>query len=212
MSRAIQFVQLIAVLTVGCVSGICLAEEAKYAVKDIHHNSWTSERGVGAVFDIQQDKSGYLWLTTANGIVRFDGVNFRSLEEATGDAIHSYDISSVLLTPSGRTWFSTRAAGLLLLEGGKKVEYSFDLRCVSRVPNSPMVEDVDGSLWVRAISGLYHLKGHSCEGIDKNLGYPGGIPAALLVDKNGTVWVKAPSGALLFRRRNQPGFELKSRG
>jgi signal transduction histidine kinase/ligand-binding sensor domain-containing protein len=208
MSIRIQFAPLIVVLTVGSVCRTCPAQEIQYAVKDIHHNSWTSEHGVGAVFDIQQDKSGYLWLTTANGIVRFDGVNFQSLEEATSDAIHSYDISSVLLAPSGRTWFTTRAAGLILLEGGKKVDYSVDWRCVSRVPNSPMVEDVDGSLWVRAISGLYHLEGHSCERIEKNLGYPGGIPAALLVDKNGTVWVKAPSGALLFHRRNQPGFEL----
>jgi ligand-binding sensor domain-containing protein len=208
MSLGTQFAELVAVLAMSSVCLTCPAQEIQYVVKDIHHTSWTSERGVGAVFDIQQDRNGFLWLTTANGIVRFDGVNFQSLEEVTGDAIHSEDISSISLTHSGRIWFSTRARGLISLEGEKKVDYPFDPRCVTRVANSPMVEDVDGSLWVRAISGLYHLEGHSCTAIEKNLGYPGGIPAALLVDKNGTVWVKAPSGALLFRRRNESGFEL----
>jgi signal transduction histidine kinase/ligand-binding sensor domain-containing protein len=208
MSLTTRSLRLIAVLTVSCMAAICPAREIQYPVRDIHHTSWTSERGVGAVFDIQQDRSGYLWLTTANGIVSFDGVNFRSLEEVTGDAIHSYDISSVLLARSGRTWFTTRAAGLILLEGGKRLDYPFNPRCVSRISNGAMVEDVDGSLWVRAISGLYHLEDHSCKQIEYDLGYPGGIPAALLVDKSGTVWVKAPSGALLFRPRGQPHFEL----
>lgn len=208
MRTASQSAQLVAFLAVTCGCAICPSEEVRYAVKDIHHNSWTSERGVGAVFDIQQDRNGYLWLTTANGIVRFDGVNFQTLEEATSDAVHSYDISSVLLTPSGKTWFTTRTAGLVLLEGGNKVDYPFDPRCISRGANGAMVEDVDGSLWVRALSGLYHLEGHSCKQIDKNLGYPGGLPAALLIDRSGTLWVKAPSGALLFRRRNHPEFEL----
>jgi hypothetical protein len=71
-----------------------------------------------------------------------------------------------------------------------------------------MVEDSDGSLWVKALSGLYHLKEHSCEQIGEDEGYPGGLPAALLVDGNETVWVKAPSGALLFRKKGEQRFEL----
>src|SRR5690242_5096357 len=84
------------------------AEEARYAVRDIHHNSWTSENGVSAVFEIQQDSDGYLWLNTANGVVRFDGVRFQSLEEATNDALRSSDIRSAYVAPSGRIWFTTR--------------------------------------------------------------------------------------------------------
>jgi hypothetical protein len=62
-----------------------------------------------------------------------------------------------------------------------------------------MAEDPDGSLWIKALSGLYHLRGFSCEQIAEAGGYPGGFPAAILVDRQGAIWVKAPSGALVFR-------------
>lgn len=186
----------------------CFAEESRYAVKDIHHSSWTSESGVSAVFEIQQDSDGYLWLNTANGVVRFDGVRFQSLEDATNNALHSSDVRSAYVAPSGRIWFTTRTAGLILLEKGKVSLYSSDRRCISVAENGGMAEDPDGSLWIKALSGLYHLRGFSCEQITPNEGYPGGFPAAVLVDHEGTVWVKAPSGALLFRRKNNSNFEL----
>ena len=110
-------------LCAGCVlillalATSCLAGEARYGVRGIHHSSWTSENGVSAVFEIQQDSHGYLWLNTANGVVRFDGVRFQSLEEATNNALRSSDITSAYIAPSGRIYFTTRTAGLMLLAG-----------------------------------------------------------------------------------------------
>ena len=190
------------------VGGVCFAGEAQYGVRDIHHSSWTSENGVSAVFEIQQDSNGYLWLNTANGVVRFDGVRFQSLEDATNNALHSPDIRAAYIAPSGRIWFTTRTAGLILLESGHTDVYSSDRRCISVAANGGMAEDPDGSLWIKALSGLYHLRGFSCEQVTEAGGYPGGFPAAILVDRQGTVWVKAPSGALLFRRKNDSKFEL----
>jgi signal transduction histidine kinase/ligand-binding sensor domain-containing protein len=184
------------------------AQEGRYAVRNTRHTSWTSEKGVSAVFEIQQDSNGYLWLNTANGVVRFDGVRFQSLEDATNNALRSSDIRAAYIAPSGRIWFTTRTAGLILLESGHTGVYSSDRRCISVAANGGMVEDPDGSLWIKALSGLYHLRGFSCEQVTEAGGYPGGFPAAILVDRQGTVWVKAPSGALLFRRKNDSKFEL----
>jgi signal transduction histidine kinase/ligand-binding sensor domain-containing protein len=180
----------------------------QFEVRDIHHTAWTFENGVGAVFEIQQDREGYLWLTTANGVVRFDGANFQSLEEATNYAIRNYDIRSVYLSPSGRIWFRTRTSGLILFEAGKAFDYAANTGCISSAVNSGMVEDLDRSLWIRAINGLYHLVGRICEQVGRESGYPGGFPAGLLVDRDGTVWVKAPSGALLSRKRGRQKFEM----
>jgi ligand-binding sensor domain-containing protein len=152
------------VLAVAASGSRCFAEESRYAIRDIHHSSWTSENGVSAVFEIQQDSDGYLWLKTANGVVRFDGVRFQSVEDATNNAVHSPDIRSVYLAPSGRIWFTTRTADLILLDRGQATVYSNDKVCLSVAPNGGMVEDVDGSLWIKALSGLYHLRGYlSCE-------------------------------------------------
>lgn len=83
-----------------------------------------------------------------------------------------------------------------------------NLRCISRAANGGMVEDADGSLWVKAASGLYHLQGFSCEQIIETGGYPGGAPAAILMDREETLWVKVPSGALLVRAKGKSKFEL----
>jgi ligand-binding sensor domain-containing protein len=131
----------LALLSQIALESACFAQEGIYAVRNIRHTSWTSEKGVSAVFEIQQDSNGYLWLNTANGVVRFDGVRFQSLEDATNDALRSSDITAAYIAPSGRIWFTTRTAGLILLENGHAGVYSSDRRCISLAANGGMAED-----------------------------------------------------------------------
>ena len=49
---------------------------------------------------------------------------------------------------------TTRTAGLILLEKGHASLYSNDGRCVSVAANGGMAEDLDGSPWIKALSGL----------------------------------------------------------
>jgi ligand-binding sensor domain-containing protein len=146
------------------VGGVCFAGEPQYGVRDIRHSSWTSENGVSAVFEIQQDSNGYLWLNTANGVVRFDGVRFQSLEDATNNALHSSDIRASYIAPSGRIWFTTRTAGIILLESGHTGVYSSDRRCISVAANGGMAEDRDGSLWIKELLRHVWLRlSYSCQ-------------------------------------------------
>src|SRR5579863_4595739 len=180
--------------------GTCLhASTAPGTYKDFHQTSWTSKDGLGSVFDLQQSSDGYLWLTTSRGVLRFDGVRFQTLEQVTNGAIRNDEVLSVLVSKMGRVWLTTRTAGLLSWENERVTIVSVERRCISAALTEGMAEDKDGSLWVRGISGLYHLSGSTCEPIGIDQGYPGGFPAAILVDRVGTVWVKAPSGALLNR-------------
>jgi signal transduction histidine kinase/ligand-binding sensor domain-containing protein len=180
-----------------------------HQTSDFHQTSWGSEDGIGAVFDIQQARDGYLWLTTSRGVLRFDGVKFDTLQDVTNGAIRNGDVNSVLVGRGDYVWLTTRAAGLLLWKEQKVTAYPFDRRCISAAFTSGMAEDADGSLWVRGLSGLYHVAGGSCERIDADKGYPGGFPAAIFVDRHDTVWVKAPSGALLSRARGESRFRLR---
>src|SRR5215813_4244613 len=132
------------------------------AATDFHHTKWTSENGVGAVFNIQQSPDGYLWLTTSRGVLRFDGVRFQSVEEATYGAVHSSEIDSVLLPASGGLWLTTESAGLLFWKDGRLTAYP-DRRCTPTKKMGRMIEGGDGSLWVQAAAGLFHLRGSVCE-------------------------------------------------
>ncbi len=164
---------------------------------NFHHDMWTSDNGLGAVVDIQQAADGYLWLTTSTGVFRFDGVRFQSVEEATNGAVHNSEIHAVFLSSSGGVWLKTRAAGLLFWKAGHLTTFT-DRRCTPVLQMEGIAEDRDGSLWLQASGGLFHIHGAVCEQIGAEHGYPGGFPAALLVDREGTVWVRTLQGALLF--------------
>jgi ligand-binding sensor domain-containing protein len=174
---------------------------------EFHHRMWTSDNGLGAVFDIQQASNGYLWLTTSTGVFRFDGVRFQSIEEVTNGAVENSEIHSVFLSASGGVWLKTRAAGLLFWKDGR-VSVFRDRRCTPALQMEGLAEDRDGSLWVQGSGGFFHMRGAVCEPVGVEQGYPGGFPAAILVDSKGTVWVRTLAGSLLFLPRGQSKFQV----
>lgn len=174
------------------------------ASTSFHHTQWD---GVGAVFDIKQSLDGYLWLTTSKGVLRFDGVRFQSVAEATFGAVHANEIDSVFFSSSGGLWLTTESAGLLFWKDGKVSEFR-DRRCTPTRKQGKIVEDRDGSLWVQGAGGLFRLRGNTCEAIGAKQGYPGGFAAGILLDSQGTLWVKTRKGPLLFLPRGQSKFQV----
>src|SRR5215467_2338386 len=121
-----------------------------------HHRMWTSDNGIGAVFDIQQASTGYLWLTTSTGVFRFDGVRFQSVEEVTDGALQNSEIHSAFLSSSGGVWLKTRAAGLLFWKDERLTVFQ-DRRCTPALQLEGLDEDRDGSLWVQGSGGFFRL-------------------------------------------------------
>jgi signal transduction histidine kinase/ligand-binding sensor domain-containing protein len=183
-----------------------LADSSVLPLTRYHHTAWTSENGVGAVYDIQQAPNGYLWLTTSKGVFRFDGVAFRSVEEVTNGAAKTRNINAVYVSASGGVWLSTQSAGLLLWKDGKLTTYT-DRRCTPSLKSGSVSEDQEGWLWVQGQAGLYRTNGPVCEEIDGEWGYPGGFVPAVFADRQGTVWVKTEDGPVLVRPRGASRFE-----
>lgn len=176
---------------------------------DFHRTYWGTEANVGSVFDIQEDIDGYLWLTTSRGVVRFDGVMFETMDQVTNGAVRASDVNAVLVGRGRYVWLTTRTSGLILWKDNAAKDVPLDRRCISAALTQGMAEDRDGSLWVRGLSGLYHVEGGSCTLIGKDQGYPGGFPAAVMVDGGDTVWVKAPSGAIVSRSPGEQVFRFR---
>jgi len=185
-----------------------VAGPAGRGVTDFHHTEWN---GLGAVFDLKQSSEGYLWLTTSKGVLRFDGVRFQSLEEVTPGAVQDSEIDSVFLSSYGGLWLTTEGGGLLFWKDGRLSTFP-DRRCTPTRKQGQLVEDRDGSLWVQAKAGLFRLRGSVCEQIGAEQGYPGGFPAGVLMDNDGTLWVKTQTGPLLFLPRGQSKFQASKYG
>src|SRR5262249_31182418 len=150
-------------------------------------------------------------LTTSRGVLRFDGVRFQTVAAATYGAVDINDIDSAFHVSSGGLWLTTMSAGLLFWKDGRLTAFP-DRRCTPTRKMGRVVEDRDGSLWVQGAAGLFHLRGSVCEQVGVEHGYPGGFAAGILMDRSGTLWVKARSGPLLFKPHGQAKFQTSRYG
>ena len=69
---------------------------------------YTTKDGLpdGAVIDIKQDKQGFLWLASPNGLCRFDGHTFKTFRYSSGDTASLRDnhINSIFIDSQSRIW------------------------------------------------------------------------------------------------------------
>lgn len=79
---------------------------------------YTSSDGLASstVFDILQDKDGYLWFGTLNGLSRFDGKHFKNFSSA--DGLNSNVITSLLEENDGKIIIGNYENGINVLEKG----------------------------------------------------------------------------------------------
>src|SRR5208337_2928299 len=69
---------------------------------------------------IAQDRSGYLWVGTENGLYRYDGRHFRMYGSA--DGLHEHVIQSLFLGQDGTLWVGTTAGIYFELRNGSFAE------------------------------------------------------------------------------------------
>src|SRR6187455_3376039 len=69
-----------------------------------------------SVYDIVQDKKGFMWIATQDGLNRYDGTNFQVYRDEPFDtnSISSNSTSSLLCDSRGRIWAGTANHGLNL--------------------------------------------------------------------------------------------------
>ena len=87
-----------ALAALGCGVAACLGQQYSF-------RSMTAGLGNLNVNCIAQDRSGYLWIGTENGLYRYDGREFRAFGAA--DGLRGHTIQSLYATPDGTLFAST---------------------------------------------------------------------------------------------------------
>jgi ligand-binding sensor domain-containing protein len=83
---------------------------AQYAI-----DTWTTDRGLpqNSVLSIQQTPDGYLWFTTFDGLVRFDGVRFTVFNKGNSPGLTSNRFVHLVCARDGVLWAATEDGGLV---------------------------------------------------------------------------------------------------
>jgi signal transduction histidine kinase/CheY-like chemotaxis protein/ligand-binding sensor domain-containing protein len=186
-------------------------KDAHAQKKSFWYTHLTTNEGLSHsyVLSIIQDKDGFMWFGTMDGLNRFDGnkfVIYRNDRKDPNSISHNY-IKKLLLDKKGRLWIGTYGGGLSRYDSEKNIFINYKHN--DRNPNSIshnsvnyFVEDVKGNFWVGTFDGLdyFDIKTQKFRHYRKNPADPKSLSnneiRSLLVDSNGILWVGTVEGGL----------------
>ncbi|HEU5290785.1 MAG TPA: two-component regulator propeller domain-containing protein [Cyclobacteriaceae bacterium] len=127
------------------VLGSSLSQAQTFAI----HNYGVAE-GLPSteVYDIFQDSKGFIWFSTDNGVVKYDGFHFKSFNVA--DGLPDPVVFETLEDDSGKIWFRTFSGKIAYVENEKIHPYKFNDQLVKICADSylfSMALDHQGQLW-----------------------------------------------------------------
>jgi signal transduction histidine kinase/ligand-binding sensor domain-containing protein len=167
--------------------GMVRALDRQQSLQQLNHSAWTVHDGAPRdIVALAQTPDGYLWLGTATGLFRFDGVRFERFRPASRRL--SRYISSLLALPDGTLWIGFRDGGVGRLSAGEVVYYEQPEGIPPGVVHD-LAPDRDGVIWAAVDGGLIRWNGSHWELEGKDWNYPAKSATAVFVDRSGTLWV-----------------------
>ncbi len=166
------------------------------------HRSWTlrdhAPRFIGA---LAQDRDGYLWIGSNDGLFRFDGLVFERITPPPGQRRTAIVVTALVADPSGGVWVGYGG------HGGVS-RFANGVMLSARMPKPPLeITDLSfdrtGRLWASGsgeMSGLWRLAGREWRETVMSNGQPIDQPGKVFVARNGTTWIPA-WGDLFYQRR-----------
>jgi len=177
-----------AALTFALLSGSAQALDPSLSIAQLHHDAWTSKDGMpGDVWEMTQDRDGFMWFATPSGLYRFDGVRFERIRALGGQPLLSNVVATVRAFPDGSLWIGYRFAGISVYRNGQLHHYT---EADGLVPGGvgSIVADERGRAWASTTKGLFVLDGARWHRIGAEQGLPG-MPEGLRRDPGGRLWV-----------------------
>jgi len=186
---AVAMLKYLFILLLHCCA-TTLLQAQHYYFKNYQVNSGVSSNTITC---ITQDRKGFLWFGTRNGLNRFDGHTFRIFlsNPADSNSIGSNSILSLFEDKEEQLWVGTYQ-GI----------YRYDplhekFTALTTLPQSEIryiKGDGDNNIWIVAGFTLYHYNVKT--GVVKPCGAKDEPTTALCVSPNGTLWRATNNGVL----------------
>ena len=188
-----------------------------------HFQRFAHERGLSnpTVTGLMQDRHGFLWIGTQDGLNRYDGASFTVLRPVPGDttSLATAWIATLAPSRSGAVWVGLLGAGIHRLDaaGGRPRRYRHnpaDSSTLSTDQVTTILEAQDGTLWVGTGNGLNavdtatgRVRRYRPDLRTDSTKFTQDV-LSLLEGPDGELWVGTRLGVYLFDRRTERFREL----
>src|SRR6266481_2612342 len=124
------------------------------------HTVWRSEEGLpqNSIQTLVQTSDGYLWIGTQEGLVRFNGMEFKVFNKGNTEAIRHNDIQALYQSKDGSLWVGTLSGGLIRFKDGQFTTYTVQ-NGLSNNYVTVIWQDHSGNLWIGTNDGLNKMIG-----------------------------------------------------
>jgi signal transduction histidine kinase/DNA-binding response OmpR family regulator/ligand-binding sensor domain-containing protein len=177
-------------------------------------DSWTVADGlpVNSITQIMQSRSGYLWLATFDGLVRFDGVRFTVFNVANSPGLPTNRIIGLREDPDGSLDLITEFHQLVRFKDDKFVVLDARPSADLSLSATMSARTVDGKAWSTNGQEIF-LDGRLAFRTPESAGFSRRIKT-ITADHEGSLWFATVAGGLfqlkpavftMYGLRNEPG-------
>ncbi|SEA39806.1 sensor histidine kinase [Alkalimonas amylolytica] len=151
---------------------------------------------------IEQDTTGFLWIGTANGLVRFDGYRFLRFSQQAeyANSLSGNFIQSLLVRQNGDLWVAAVPGGLSRYLPARAAFERFETFPIEQAAfwhsAQTLAEDQQQQLWVGSRNGLARIPASGQAEILQAPELTGINVRALLVDAENQLWIGHRQGLL----------------
>jgi signal transduction histidine kinase/ligand-binding sensor domain-containing protein/DNA-binding response OmpR family regulator len=159
------------------------------------------------VITINQDKKGFMWIGTRDGLNRYDARNFKIYRSEDRDTttLDSNHIASIFIDSKSRMWVGT-ANGLNLYNSDHdnftRIPDLTEYKGQNRIYIHSISEDTGGIIWFTSDKGLHQFDPNNGKGtllilsVDDLTEVKTGRMKALMIDKENRMWVGVENGII----------------
>jgi ligand-binding sensor domain-containing protein/signal transduction histidine kinase len=168
-------------------------------MQDFAVRTWSKADGLpdGSVTVILQTTDGYLWVGTAAGLVRFDGVKFTKVPLPKVGFNRPVSVTSLCEDAFGFLWIGTEDQGIYSWKDGQRQHFGAAEGLLDDNVTS-LTLDAAGRLWIGTRRGVNRRDGNEFVAFTTRDGLPDNSVSSVHAAKSGTVWITTAGGMCRF--------------